>query len=156
MLTRTRASKVVAAAVAVGGLVAIGSPSATAAHHAGAALARDGRWSGRTAQGLQILLRVRNHRVVSVSGTVRLTPSAGFAAGACTQPRRFRATLTSSGSAPGTSTTKRFWLWVARDPFARVTGKIVDQRTIKGTLTFQSEGDPDPCFATVKYSAHPS
>ncbi len=156
MLKRTRASKVVAAAVAGGSLVAFGSPPAMAAHHAGAALANNGRWSGLTAQGLQILLRVRNHRVVSVSGTVRLRPLAGFTAGACTQPRRFRATLTSSGSAPGTSTRKRFWLWVARDPFAQVTGQVVDQRTIKGKLTFESEGSPDPCFATVKYSAHPS
>jgi hypothetical protein len=94
--------------------------------------------------------------VVSVSGTVRLTPAAGFVAGACKQPRKFTARLNSEGSGPGTSTTDRFSMWVVRDPFASVAGRIATARTIRGTITFQSEGDPDPCFATVRYSAHPA
>ncbi len=118
--------------------------------------ARNGRWTGRTSQGLAIALRVRDHRVVSISGTVHLTAVAGFVAGACAQPRKFSATLNSAGSGPGTSDTHGFRLWVVKDPFAWAKGRITGARTIRGTLTFQSDGSPDPCEASVHFTAHPA
>ena len=134
------------AVCAVGASVAVGAVGAPPR-------AVNGNWSGTTSQNEPITLTVSGHRVISITGTVRLHNVRTSRSAGCPRSTLFSAGLSSGAGGSQKSTPTGFVLTISSS--AAAAGRVVSEHTITGTVAFHPAGSTHPCEATATFTAHP-